>query len=427
MHEVVTPAKRIRGTVTVPGDKSISHRALMLGAIAEGTTSIEGLSKGEDARSTIRCLRQLGIKVTLKKHQTLVHGRGLEGLREASAALDVGNSGTTIRLLSGLLVGHNFASTVTGDDSIRKRPMNRIIEPLRQMGARIEASEGGRAPLTLKGGPLSAIHYHPPVASAQVKSCVLFAGLYADGKTSVDEVQRTRDHTERMLQTFGAEVEQDGGLVSVMGRPTLRGQEFFMPGDLSAAAFFVAAAILLPGSEVKLENVGINPTRHAFISVLTELGANIDILNVTSVHNELVADLFVTHSGLSALSLNGASVPQLIDEIPILAVLATQAEGVTEIKGAQELRLKESDRLNSITVNLTRMGAKIEETEDGLVIEGPVKLHQAELDSFGDHRIAMACAVASLMADQPCTIQNAACADISFPGFFSKMKELAVA
>ncbi|MCG8605606.1 3-phosphoshikimate 1-carboxyvinyltransferase [bacterium] len=425
--ELIIPARKILGTIELPGDKSISHRALMLGAIADGTTRIENLSDGQDVASTMRCLKQLGIAFEKEDSQVVVHGRGLKGLQPPKKELYVANSGTTIRLLSGFLAGHEFACTITGDDSIMQRPMARIVEPLEKMGAKLQTADGGLAPIRIRGGDLVPINYRPEVASAQVKSCILFAGLYADGVTSVSEKKQTRDHSERMLQAFGASVEKRDLEVSVQGPAKLQAQELYVPGDLSSAAFFIAAATLLPGSELTIRNVGINPSRRAFLTTLMEMGAQIDILRVTNLQNEIVADIRVGHSELSAVSIEADLVPQLIDEIPILAVLATQARGVTEISGAEELRVKESDRLYTISANLRRMGAKFQEKPDGFIIQGPTKLQSADLKSHGDHRIVLACSMAALAADGPCSIKNASCAEVSFPGFFTKLRELAVA
>jgi 3-phosphoshikimate 1-carboxyvinyltransferase len=399
----------------------------MLGAIAEGTTRIENLSDGQDVASTMLCLRQLGVQFEKQHGQVVVHGRGLNGLQQPTEDLYVGNSGTTIRLLSGLLAGQEFSCVITGDDSITQRPMDRIVEPLQKMGARVQTADGGLAPLRIEGSDLASIHHRPKVASAQVKSCVLFAGLYADGVTSVSEKSQTRDHSERMLQAFGASVEKKELQVSVEGPAKLHGQELYVPGDLSSAAFFISATALLPGSGLTILNVGINPSRRAFLTTLVEMGAQIDILKVTNLQNELVADLHIGHSKLRPVSIEADLVPQLIDEVPILAVLATQADGITEISGAEELRVKESDRLHTISANLREMGASVEEKSDGLIIQGPAKLRSAELASFGDHRIALACSVAGLVADGPCLIKDASCAEISFPEFFTRLKEVAVA
>ncbi len=424
MNRVIAPARKISGTIKVPGDKSISHRALMVGALAEGITEIENLANGQDVQSTAACLRELGIKVETHQHKTCVHGKGLYGFRPPAAILDVRNSGTTIRLLSGLLAGHPFVSTITGDDSIQRRPMSRIVQPLRSMGARIQARNDEYAPLEIHGGNLQPIHYALPVASAQVKSCLLFAGLFAEGVTEISEPSPTRDHSERLLQIFGARIEKNGPTVSVHGPAKLTAQSLFVPGDLSSAAFFMAAAVLINESQLRIEGVGMNPTRSALIAVLNEMGADIDILNFSTVNNECIADVIARPSKLKGIRISGAWIPQLIDEIPILAVLATQAEGITEIRDAKELRFKESDRLHALAYNLTNMGARVEEREEGLTIFGPVKLKGAKIDPFNDHRMAMAFSVAGLIADGETNIQNAECAEVSFSGFFETLQEV---
>ncbi|MFQ5771302.1 MAG: 3-phosphoshikimate 1-carboxyvinyltransferase, partial [bacterium] len=388
MNQIISPVKKVAGCLKMPGDKSISHRALMIAGVAEGVTTIENLAEGADVKSTMTCLTNLGVKIKKNKNQPLVYGKGLRGFLKPRKILNVGNSGTTIRLLTGLLAGQPFTSQITGDDSIRRRPMSRIVVPLKKMGADIQANMNEYAPLTIKGGALKAIHYKLPVASAQVKSCLLLAGLFANGTTVIYEPFPTRDHTERMLQNFGAEIDKESLKVSVLGPARLKAQKVFVPGDLSSAAFFIAAALLIKGSELKIENVGMNPTRKAFLSILSEMGAKMDILNFTNFNNEFMADIYVQYSKLKGFKIKSNIIPQIIDEIPIFALLATQARGTTVIKGATELRYKESDRLKAISSNLNKMGAQVQETEDGLLIQGPVKLQHAELDSFGDHRMA---------------------------------------
>ncbi len=426
MHQKILPVNKISGCIKLPGDKSISHRALMIASIAEGTSEIENLSDGADVQSTANCLKQLGVKIKRKKNITTVSGRGLNGFKPPAMNLDVGNSGTTIRLLSGLLAGQQFTSTITGDDSIQRRPMSRIVKPLTEMGTEIHAVNDEYAPLRINGGNLSPIVYRLPMASAQVKSSILFAGLYANGINEIIEPYQTRDHTERMLQNFGAAIEKEGLKVSVSGPAKLKAQNVFVPGDLSSAAFFIAAAILVKDSDLKIENVGINPTRKAFLSILSEMQANIDIINLANFNNELMADIFVRHSTLKSVKIERSMIPQIIDEIPILAVLATQAEGTTEIRGAGELRYKESDRLQAVTTNLIKMGANVEQTGDDLIINGPVELKHFECDSFNDHRIAMSFTIAALIAKKTSLIKNALCANVSFPGFYEKLKEVIV-
>lgn len=424
MIEKIAPANKISGTPQLPGDKSISHRALMIGAIAEGTTNIENLSPAADVRSTLTCLQQLGIQIETRENHTLVHGHGLHGLKEPNTVLDAGNSGTTMRLLSGILAGQPFTTTITGDESLRRRPMKRIIEPLRRMGARIQAVQDDFAPLTISGSELRPIRYEIPVASAQVKSCLLFAGLYAEGQTEISEPFQSRDHTERMLQYFGANLEKEGLKLAVTGPANLGAQTVYIPGDLSSAAFFVAAALLLPDSEIMIQHVGMNPTRRAYLDLLIDMGADISILNFTPIKNEFMADLLVRSSRLRSVDIGGALIPQLIDELPILTVLATQAEGVTRIQNAAELRKKESDRIHALALNLQKMGASVRELDDGLIIEGPTPLKGNEIETFGDHRIAMAFAIAGLIARGETTIHEAECVDISFPGFFHQLRKL---
>ncbi len=422
----------IRGRLAVPGDKSISHRALMLGAIAEGETRIRGLAPGGDVRSTLSCLRQLGVSIQEQNGEIIVHGRGLAGLHKPEAILDAGNSGTTMRLLAGILATQPFTTTITGDASLRRRPMRRIIAPLTQMGATITAQENGCAPLTITGGKLRGIHYNLPVASAQVKSCVLFAGLGAQAETIIAEPIPTRDHSERLLKLMGANISVNSNQLTAsngnirISAGKLTGCEIGIPGDFSSAAFFIAAALLLPRSELVVENVGVNPTRTAFLDVICEMGAAIAVDNIKNESYEPVADLAVRHQSLRGVNISGQRIPLLIDEIPILAVLATQAKGETYIRDARELRVKESDRIAALANNLRAMGAIVEELSDGLVIAGPTPLHTASIDSYGDHRIAMAFAIAGLMADSPMPINGAECVDISFPGFFERLREVCI-
>ena len=423
MDQIIQPAKKLSGIVRLPGDKSISHRALLLSGIAEGTSILENLNNGADVASTMNCMKKLGVRFSEDKGILRVAGKG-PALAAPSETLDVGNSGTTIRILSGILAGQNFTTTISGDDSIRRRPMGRIIEPLTKMGVNIEAVENEFAPLTIHGGHVQSIHYALPVASAQVKSCILMAALFASGTTEIREPGLTRDHTEIMLKRFGAQIEKERLTVSLTGPARLEAQNVIVPGDLSAAAFFLAAGCLVNGAEILIPNVGVNPTRKAFISLLCDMGAEIDMLNIVTSGNEIKADFVVRQSKLKGITISGAVIPQIIDELPILAIMATQAEGVTEVSNARELRVKESDRIKSIVSNLTKMGASVEEREDGFIIEGPVKLKAAALDSFHDHRIAMAFAVAALVADSESTIQHAECVDISFPAFYDELENI---
>ncbi|WP_373124687.1 3-phosphoshikimate 1-carboxyvinyltransferase [Blautia producta] len=409
----------LRGEVTIPGDKSISHRAVMLGAISEGTTRITNFLRGADCLSTIACFRKMGIDIEESPDQILVHGKGLHGLQAPADILDAGNSGTTTRLISGILAGQSFESTLTGDASIQKRPMKRIITPLTMMGADVESLSGdGCAPLRIRGSHLKGIDYHSPVASAQVKSCILLAGLYTDSVTSVTEPYVSRDHSERMLSSFGAALKTDGCTVSIQPEPRLMGQEVAVPGDISSAAYFIAAALLVPGSELLIKNVGINPTRDGILRICRRMGADITILNRREHGREPVADLLVKHSPLKGTVIEGAVIPTLIDELPILAVMAAFAEGSTVIRDAQELKVKESNRLDILVHHLSAMGADITGTEDGMVIYGGRPLHGAVLESHLDHRIAMSFAVAGIAAQGETEILQADCVDISYPGFY---------
>lgn len=417
--------KPLKGTVTIPGDKSISHRAVMFGSLAEGTTEITHFLKGADCLSTIACFRQMGISIEEKKDCILVHGKGLHGLSAPSSMLDTGNSGTTTRLISGILSGQPFESVLNGDASIQKRPMGRIITPLSQMGANITSLKGnGCAPLKIAPASLKGIHYQSPVASAQVKSAILLAGLYADGITSVTEPALSRNHTELMLSAFGAKVSSEGTTASICSAPRLVGQKIEVPGDISSAAYFIAAALMVPGSEVLIQNVGINPTRDGILRVCQEMGADITLLNQKEDSGEPSCDLLVKYSELKPASIGGDLIPTLIDEIPILAVLAAHAQGTTLIKDAQELKVKESNRIDTVVNALKAMGADVYATEDGMVIHGGTPLHGAVIDSFLDHRIAMSFAVAALCASGETTILGRECVDISYPDFYKDLASL---
>ena len=417
--------KPLKGTVTIPGDKSISHRAVMFGSLAEGTTEITHFLKGADCLSTIACFRQMGISIEEKKDCILVHGKGLHGLSAPYTMLDTGNSGTTTRLISGILSGQPFESVLNGDASIQKRPMGRIITPLSQMGANITSLKGnGCAPLKIAPASLKGIHYQSPVASAQVKSAILLAGLYADGITSVTEPALSRNHTELMLSAFGAKVSSEGTTASICSAPRLVGQKIEVPGDISSAAYFIAAALMVPGSEVLIQNVGINPTRDGILRVCQEMGADITLLNQKEGSGEPSCDLLVKYSELKPASIGGDLIPTLIDEIPILAVLAAHAQGTTLIKDAQELKVKESNRIDTVVNALKAMGADVYATEDGMVIHGGTPLHGAVIDSFLDHRIAMSFAVAALCASGETTILGRECVDISYPDFYKDLASL---
>ena len=414
----------LRGMLTVPGDKSISHRAVMFGSLAKGTTRISHFLEGADCLSTIACFRKMGIDIERNASEILVHGKGLHGLSAPDGILDVGNSGTTTRLISGILAGQNFTSELDGDDSIRTRPMKRIMTPLTSMGADITSKrDNGCAPLVIHGKTLHGIHYDSPVASAQVKSCVLLAGMYADGITSVTEPFLSRNHTEIMLNYFGAKVTSEGTTASIVPEPALNGREIQVPGDISSAAYFIAAGLLTPGSEILLKNVGINPTRAGILKVCMDMGADITLLN-ESTEGEPTADLLIRTSNLKGTTIEGGIIPTLIDEIPMIAVMAAFADGTTVIRDAQELKVKESDRITVMVDNLKRMGADIEGTEDGMIIHGGKPMHGAAIDSHLDHRVAMSFAVAGTICDGTMDILNGDCVNISYPEFYNDLYSL---
>ncbi|MDT3415389.1 3-phosphoshikimate 1-carboxyvinyltransferase [Brevibacillus aydinogluensis] len=423
----VQPVKRIEGTVRVPGDKSISHRAVMFGALAEGTTTIEGFLPGADCLSTIDCFRRMGVKIEQAGDRVTVYGKGWYGLEEPSQHLDVGNSGTTIRLMAGILATQPFHAVMEGDESIAKRPMRRVIGPLRQMGAKIDGRKDGEyTPLSIRGGGLQGISYQSPVASAQVKSAILLAGLQAKGVTSVTEPQLSRDHTERMLQAFGVKVVRDGLTVSVEGGQTLTGRAIRVPGDISSAAFLIAAVMMVPGSSLLIENVGVNPSRTGIIDVVRAMGGRIELQNERIVNEEPVADLLVTHSELRGIEIGGEIIPRLIDEIPVIAVMATRANGRTVIRDAEELRVKETDRIATVASQLSKFGASVTPTPDGLIVEGATQLTGAAIDSMGDHRIGMAMAIAGLAAEGETVIENDAAINVSFPGFADLLARISI-
>lgn len=419
-------ASHLKGTISVPGDKSISHRAVMFGAISDGMTEITNFLQGADCRSTISCFQNMGISIEQKKDAILVHGRGLHGLHTPAGTLDAGNSGTTVRLISGILAGQPFASVLSGDASIQKRPMKRILEPLSSMGADISSINGsGCAPLAIRPSKLHGISYLSPIASAQVKSCLLLAGLYADGATSVTEPVLSRNHTELMLSAFGADIRSAGTTAAIEPEPQLKGLKVEVPGDISSAAYFIAAGLLTKGSEILIQNVGVNPTRDGIRKAASAMGGSIQALNERTVSGEPVCDLLVCSSDLKGTVIEGALIPALIDEIPILAVMAAFAEGTTVIRDAAELKVKESNRIKTVTDNLRRMGAAVTPTDDGMIINGNRSLlHGAEFDSYLDHRIAMSFAVAALAIDEPCTMRNAECVTISYPDFYKDLAKL---
>lgn len=416
----------LRGEAIVPGDKSISHRAVMFGALAKGKTQITGFLRGADCLSTISCFRQLGISIEESADKILVEGKGLHGLSAPADVLDTGNSGTTTRLISGILAGQKFTSVLNGDASIQKRPMKRIMTPLSQMGASIRSLHGNDcAPLEIIGSALHGISYLSPVASAQVKSAVLLAGLYADGETSVTEPAVSRNHTELMLKSFGADVKTEGLTATIQPEPFLHGMDILVPGDISSAAYFIAAGCLVPNAEILIRNVGINPTRDGILRVAKEMGADITLLNEKNT-GEPVADLLVRSSRLHGITIGGDIIPTLIDELPVIAVMAAAAEGTTIIKDAAELKVKESDRIAVMTENLSAMGCDITAADDGMIIHGGNELHGAVIDSHSDHRIAMSFAVAAMIADSETEIKDADCVRISYPDFYHDMKKLFV-
>ncbi len=422
---ILTSRGPLVGTLTVPGDKSISHRAVMFGSLARGDTRIYNFLNGEDCLSTISCFRHMGIEIDNGSDVTVVHGKGLHGLEEPECVLDCGNSGTTLRLLSGILAGQDFPSVLSGDASLRSRPMSRIMAPLSLMGAKIKSENGdGCAPLRVTGSSLNGILYYSPVASAQVKSAILLAGLYAHGETCVDEPSPSRDHTERMLASFGADIRIEGPRVYIQPADELYAQDITMPGDISSAAYFIAAALMIPGSDIYIRDVGINPTRAGMLAVCEKMGACIEEENIRENSGEPMADLHVRYSHLYGTDISGDIIPSLIDELPILAVLACTAEGRTTISDAAELKVKESDRIDSMVKNLAAMGADIKATDDGMIIEGGKPLHGASLESRSDHRVAMSLAVAACVADGETIIDDTDCVAISYPGFFDDLDSL---
>lgn len=419
MELVLEKVNRLKGNISVPGDKSISHRSLILGSIAQGETRIYNFLDSLDCLKTLECMQALGAEIDLGKDNFIkIKGKGLYGLQEAKGILDVGNSGTTIRLLTGLLGGQSFYSVLSGDDSIRRRPMKRVIEPLRLMGADIWGRKDGQfAPLSIRGNKLNPLHYTLPVASAQVKTALLLAGLYTAGETVVKEPLPTRDHTERMLEIMQADIKISPLEIKVMGGKELKGTDIFVPGDISSAAYFIAAASILKDSQIIIKQVGINPTRTGIIEILKKMGAKINILNYRIKSNEPRADLMIEYSKLKGVEIKKGNVPFLIDELPLIAVMATQAQGKTVVSGAKELRVKETDRIKAIVSELKKMGADIEEREDGFRVNGPTKLQGAVCKSYNDHRIVMSLAVAALLAEGKTVIKNSECIDISFPEF----------
>lgn len=414
----VQKANGLRGEIRVPGDKSISHRSIMFGSIAEGTTRVSGFLRGEDALATLEAFRAMGVRIEDDGETVTIEGKGLHGLSEPTDVLDCGNSGTSMRLLTGLLAGQSFFSVLSGDKYLRARPMKRVVGPLSRMGARILGRDGGeKAPLAIQGSKLKGIEYDSPVSSAQVKSAIMLAGLYAEGETVVREPHLSRDHSERMLRAFGAKVESFEGGVRVFGGPQLKGRDIVVPGDISSAAFFMVAASVVPGSELLIKGVGINPTRTGIIDILKGMGADLELLNQRDETGEPVADILVRSAKLKAMEISGEVVPRAIDEFPAICVAASLAEGNTVIKGAAELRVKETDRIAAMADNLRRAGVEVVETADGMEIAGVAALKACAADSFGDHRIAMSMTVAGLTAEGETSVSDVECINTSFPGF----------
>lgn len=412
------------GRIEVPGDKSISHRSVMFGALAEGKTTIRHFLKGEDCLSTIDCFRKLGVQIDETDEEIIVHGKGWDGLQEPSAILDTGNSGTTTRLMLGILAGRPFHSVMIGDESIGKRPMDRVTVPLAEMGADIAGRDNGRfTPLSIRGQKLSTTEYKLPVASAQVKSAVMFAALQADGESVIIEPEATRDHTEKMIEQFGGQIRREGDRIIVQGGQTFHGTDVYVPGDISSAAFFMVAAAITPNSEVVLENTGLNETRTGIIDVMKQMGADITIEKTTASGEEM-GTITVKTSQLKGTEIGGSIIPRLIDEIPIIALLATQAEGETVIRDAEELKVKETNRIDTVVNELKKLGADIEATDDGMIIRGKSSLHGGTVSSHGDHRIGMVMAIASLLTDGEVVLENHEAIAVSYPEFFAHLNKL---
>ncbi len=421
----ISKAKSLRGEITIPGDKSISHRGVMFGSISEGITELTGFLNGADCRSTISCFQAMGIDIKQNNDHVIIHGKGLHGLKKPLNMLDVGNSGTTTRLISGILSGQSFISSLNGDESIQKRPMERIITPLTMMGANIKSLKNNKcAPLEMGGQPLHSIHYDSPVASAQVKSCILLAGLYADGITSVTEPVISRNHTELMLSGFGAKITTEGLTAAIESNPQLQGQKITVPGDISSAAYFIVAGLICENADILIKNVNTNPTRAGIIKVAKNMGGNIELLNQRLVSGEPVADIHVSSSNLHGCEIAGNIIPTLIDEIPVIAVMAACASGTTIIKDASELKVKESDRISTVTENLSNMGCNINATDDGMIIQGGLELKGTQIKTYMDHRIAMSFAIAGLVAQGETTFDNESCCVISYPDFFETLSSI---
>ncbi|SFC45062.1 3-phosphoshikimate 1-carboxyvinyltransferase [Bacillus sp. OV322] len=423
-RKLQTKISSLRGSIKVPGDKSISHRSIMFGSIAEGKTTVENFLPGADCLSTISCFKALGVQISADGDSVSIIGKGLEGLIEPTEQLDVGNSGTTIRLMMGILAGIDFHVSIQGDSSIAKRPMNRVVQPLRQMGAKIDGRKDGNfTPLSLRGGQLRGIRYELPVASAQVKSSILLAGLQAEGETVIIEPEKTRDHTERMITLFGGEIEKDGHKITIKGGQKLKGTHISVPGDISSAAFFMAAAAITENSEVILENVGLNPTRTGIIDVLKEMGADITIDHAEE-SGEPYGTITVRSSQLRGITIGGSLIPRLIDEIPIIALLAAHASGTTIIKDAAELKVKETNRIDTVAGELSKLGADILAADDGLIIQGGKPLAGNTVSSHGDHRIGMMLAIAGLITEGEMNLTGSEAIEVSYPQFFDHLNTL---
>ena len=424
--QTVVPAERLLGEIQVPGDKSISHRSIMIGSLAEGTTMVHGFLQGEDNYATLKAFRSMGVQIDeLTDGRLQISGNGLHGLREPGDVIDCGNSGTTMRLLTGLLSGQSFFSVLTGDRYLRKRPMKRVVGPLSTMGARIWGRNGGElAPLAIQGGGLNGVSFDSPIASAQIKSALLLAGLYAKGETIVREPHLSRDHSERMLRYFGADIRPFSGGVTIAPQPRLRAAEVFVPGDISSAAFFLVAALIVPDSELLIRNVGVNPTRSGIIDILQAMGGDITLTNPRELSGEPVADLLVKSSQLKGIRIDGSLIPRAIDELPVVSVAAACAEGTTVIADARELRVKETDRIAAMTEELSKLGVSVQPQDDGMIIPGGATFSGGQIDSHGDHRIAMSMAVAALRATAEVQVDDTACTATSFPNFWQLLQQI---
>ncbi|MBC1799288.1 3-phosphoshikimate 1-carboxyvinyltransferase [Listeria booriae] len=422
--QLVTNKQGLNGTIRVPGDKSISHRSIMFGALANGTTTVSNFLKGEDCLSTIGVFRALGVRIEEFPDKIVVHGTGWDGLKRPDERLDVGNSGTTIRLMLGILAGRPFDATLEGDASIAKRPMGRVMLPLREMGAIFEAKDANFAPVKVTGTKLQPMTYTLPVASAQVKSAIIFAALQADGETIIIEKEKTRDHTEQMIRQFGGAITTDGLTIRVNGGQEFQGQNVVVPGDISSAAFFIVAGLIIPNSKIRLENVGLNPTRTGIIDVVKEMGGKITVEQTSKAGDEPAGTVIVETSDLKGIEIGGDIIPRLIDELPVIALLASQATGQTVIKDAEELKVKETNRIDAVVTELSKMGVALVGTDDGMIIEGNQTLHGATVQSYGDHRMGMMLQIAALLADSDVTLEKAEAINVSYPSFFEDVASL---